>query len=332
LLKHGGRLREAAEQYKIPLSDWIDLSTGINPNGYPIPSIPAALWQRLPEDQDGLITAAQCYYQCTSLLAVAGSQAAIQSLPLLRPQGNVGFIQPSYAEHAHAWKKAGHQVITLEPDTINQYIKQLNVLVLVNPNNPSAQTFTHEQCLSWLTQLNTHNGWLIIDEAFIDATPTLSLSHLMPLKGLIILRSIGKFFGLAGIRSGFVLSEPNILNRLAEHLGPWAVSNPSRFITQQALQDSTWQQTTRKNLTTQSLRLRQLLQQYQLPITGSNALFQWIKTQQAPLIHQQLAQQAVFTRLFTQPSSIRFGLPANELEWTQLETALQKIDYKILSY
>lgn len=325
MLKHGGRLREAAEHYQIPLSDWIDLSTGINPTGYPIPDIPAALWQRLPEDQDGLIATARCYYQSDSLVAVAGSQAAIQSLPLLRPQGKVGFIQPSYAEHAHAWKKAGHHIISLEPDTINQHIKQLNVLVLVNPNNPSAHVFTHEQCLSWLTQLNTHNGWLIIDEAFIDATPELSLSHLAPLKGLIILRSIGKFFGLAGIRSGFVLAEQTLLNKLAEHLGPWTVSNPSRFITQQALQDSSWQQTTRKNISIQSQRLRQLLQQYHLPVTGSNALFQWVKIPQAELIHQQLAQQAVFTRLFTHPSSIRFGLPANELEWTQLKTALQKL-------
>jgi len=325
LLKHGGRLREAAEHYQIPLSDWIDLSTGINPNGYPIPNIPSALWQRLPEDQDDLIATAQRYYQCASLLAVAGSQAAIQSLPLLRPQGKVGFIQPSYAEHAYAWKKAGHHIINLEPDTINQHIKQLNVLVLVNPNNPSAQIFTHEQCLSWLAQLNTHNGWLIIDEAFIDATPELSLSHLAPLKGLIILRSIGKFFGLAGIRSGFVLAEPAILNELAEHLGPWTISNPSRFMTQHALQNTSWQQTTRGNINKQSLRLQQLLQQYQLAITGSNPLFQWIKTQQASHIHQQLAQQAVFTRLFTHPSSIRFGLPANELEWTHLEKALKEL-------
>ncbi len=326
MLKHGGRLREAAEHYHIPLAHWIDLSTGINPNGYPIPDIPAALWQRLPEDQDDLIATAQCYYQCDALLAIAGSQAAIQSLPLLRPQGKVGFIQPSYAEHAYAWKKAGHHIINLEPETINQHIQQLNVLVLINPNNPSAQTFTHEQCLSWLTELNKHNGWLIIDEAFIDATPELSLSYLAPLKGLIILRSIGKFFGLAGIRSGFVLAEQTILNKLAEHLGPWAVSNPSRFITQHALQNSLWQQTTRKNLNIQSQRLRQLLQQYQLPITGSNALFQWVKTPQAAHLHQQLAQHAILTRLFTQPSSIRFGLPANELAWGQLETALQTLD------
>ena len=104
MLKHGGRLLEAAQQYQIPMPEWLDLSTGINPNGYPIPAIPDSIWQRLPEEQDELISAAQQYYQCQSLLAVAGSQAAIQNLPLLRPAGITGIVTPSYAEHAYAWK------------------------------------------------------------------------------------------------------------------------------------------------------------------------------------------------------------------------------------
>ncbi|NOQ13453.1 MAG: threonine-phosphate decarboxylase, partial [Methyloprofundus sp.] len=109
MLKHGGRLLEAAQQYQIPISEWLDLSTGINPNGYPIPDIPHSIWQRLPEEQDGLISAAEQYYQCQSILAVAGSQAALQSLPLLRSVGITGIVMPSYAEHAYAWKKAGHK-------------------------------------------------------------------------------------------------------------------------------------------------------------------------------------------------------------------------------
>jgi len=105
LLKHGGRLLEAAQQYQTPISEWLDLSTGINPNGYPIPTIPDLIWQRLPEEQDRLITVAQEYYQCQSLIAVAGSQSAIQSLPLLRTRGTTGIVKPSYAEHTYAWKK-----------------------------------------------------------------------------------------------------------------------------------------------------------------------------------------------------------------------------------
>lgn len=325
MLKHGGRLLEAAQQYQIPLAQWLDLSTGINPNGYPIPVIPASLWQRLPENQDGLVAAAQHYYQCESLLAVAGSQAAIQSLPLLRQQGTTGIINPSYTEHAYAWEKAGHKVLNIHVTEINQHIDQLDTLVLVNPNNPSAEIFSQKHCLGWLENLNQRQGWLIIDEAFIDSTPTLSLSKLTPLKGLIILRSIGKFFGLAGLRAGFVLAEPTILNPLNELLGPWALSNPSRFVCTRALQDTGWQTETRQRLQQQSLRLNLLLKQYQLTPVGSTQLFQWVLTKHATSIHQRLAEQAVFTRLFSLPASLRFGLPANEAEWKHLESALQFI-------
>ena len=255
MLKHGGRLLEAAQQYQIPQSEWLDLSTGINPNGYPIPEIPHSTWQRLPEEQDGLLSAAKQYYQCQSILAVAGSQAAIQSLPLLRSTGITGIVTPSYAEHAHAWEKAGHTILTMAAHEIDQYISQLDTLVLVNPNNPTADTFSQKQCLNWLENLNQRQGWLIIDEAFIDCTPELSLSKLLPLKGLIILRSIGKFFGLAGLRTGFVLAEAAILNTLNELLGPWPLSNPSRFVCTYALQDKTWQEKAQQQLQRQSQRL-----------------------------------------------------------------------------
>ena len=325
MLKHGGRLLEAAQHYQIPLSVWLDLSTEINPNGYPIPDIPNSIWQRLPEEQDELIIAAQQYYQCQSILAVAGSQAAIQSLPLLKPSGSVGIVTPSYAEHAYAWEKAGHNVITMASHQVDQHIALLDTLILVNPNNPTADIYTEQQCISWLENLNQRQGWLIIDEAFIDCCPELSLSKLTPLKGLIILRSIGKFFGLAGLRAGFVLAKPRVLNNLNELLGPWALSNPSRYVCIHALQNLTWQNQTRLYLQQQSQRLNCLLTQYQLKPTGSTQLFQWVHTEHAGYIHQQLAKQAVFTRLFSQPASLRFGLPANKAEWQHLESALQNV-------
>ncbi len=325
MLKHGGRLLEAVQQYQIPLAKWLDLSTGINPNGYSIPAIPDSIWQRLPEDLDELISAAQQYYQCSDILAVAGSQAAIQSLPLLRPAGTTGIVTASYAEHAYAWKKAGHKILNIPAHEVEQSINQLDTLVLVNPNNPTAQTFTEKQCLSWLKNLNQRKGWLIIDEAFIDCTPELSLSKLAPLEGLIILRSIGKFFGLAGLRAGFVLAEPTILKSLNELLGPWTISNPSRFVCAHALQDKAWQEQTRQQLQQQSQRLNLLLTKFQLSPTGSTQLFQWVQSEHAILTHQQLAKQAVLTRHFNQPASLRFGLPANESGWQHLEYALQQL-------
>lgn len=325
MLKHGGRLLEAAQKYQIPVSDWLDLSTGINPNGYPIPNIPAAIWLRLPENLDDLIGAAQQYYQCRSLLAVAGSQAAIQALPQLRKAGVVGVVAPSYAEHAHAWQKAGHSIVSLSANDIDLHINQLDCLVLVNPNNPSACRFSQEQCFAWLDVLQKKNGWLIVDEAFIDCMPELSLSRYAPLKGLIILRSIGKFFGLAGIRSGFVLAATDILEQLNELLGPWTLSNPTRFVTACALQDRRWQDEMQVQLQQDSERLARLLREYHLIPAGSTPLFQWVIVANAAEIHFLLAKQAVFVRLFIQPASLRFGLPANESEWKHLTSALQAI-------
>ncbi len=251
MLEHGGHLIDAATKYNIPVAQWLDLSTGINPNGWPIPDIPAQCWQRLPETSDALIPTARDYYQCQSILAVAGSQAAIQILPSLRGPSRVGVLVPAYAEHGYSWKKAGHQLIELAADTIDNQIDQLDVLIIINPNNPTAQQFSQQQLLSWHKKLAKRHGWLIVDEAFIDTDPNHSLSR-HTLKGLIILRSIGKFFGLAGIRSGFVITDESLLTALNEKPGPWTISHPSRFITSQALQDRHWQQTARHNLKKQS--------------------------------------------------------------------------------
>lgn len=325
MLEHGGRLLAAATKYAIPVADWIDLSTGINPNGWPVPAIPARCWQRLPEADDGLLAAARHYYQAENLLVVAGSQAAIQTLPLLRPRSKVGVFAPAYAEHAANWQKAGHQLVTVTPDTVAETIPELDVLIIINPNNPSGVSFDKQQLLDWHVQLQSRARWLIVDEAFIDVSPEQSLTSLPVREGLIILRSVGKFFGLAGIRCGFVIAEAQLLNELEEKLGAWPVSHPSRYVATQALLDQDWQQQTRRELPLQSERLRQLLSAYQLKPDGSHALFQWCKTSHAARIHQQLAEFGILTRLFSQPDSLRFGLPKHEAQWQALEQALKKI-------
>ncbi len=324
MLEHGGRLNRAVQQYGIAVADFMDLSTGINPNGWPVPrDLPSDLWSGLPQDDDGLIAVAQDYYQCDSLLAVAGSQAAIQTLPLLRAHSKVGVLSPAYAEHEQAWTKAGHEIVTIDVDRISAQLSQLDVLILINPNNPTGQRFSRQQLLNWHQQLAKSGGWLIVDEAFIDSDSALSLSSHCPREGLIVLRSIGKFFGLAGLRTGFVLAEKRILTALYEQLGPWPIASISRYITQLALADKAWQNNAKVQLKQQSQRLSTLLIRSGLTPSGSSSLFQWIKTKYAEDIHQQLAQQGVLTRLFLQPQSLRFGLPKSEQDWQRLNTVLQ---------
>ncbi len=322
MLEHGGAVRTAAIRYRIPLGEWLDLSTGVNPQGWPVPPIPPAIWQRLPEADDGLETAAAAYYGTPHLLPVAGSQAAIQALPLLRPSGRVGVIHPSYAEHAHAWQRAGHQLEVLPVAELDTAVNRLDVLVLVHPNNPTALRFPLDVLLDWRARLAARGGWLVLDEAFMDATPAESLAGFAHLPGLIVLRSLGKFFGLAGARVGFVLAEAALRERLQEQLGPWAVNGPARWVARQALADQQWQAQTRAGLARSGMRLADLLKRQRLPLADGTALFQWTLIADAEFWQDALAQRGILVRRFADPPGLRFGLPGSEPAWRRLEMAL----------
>ncbi len=325
MLEHGGRLRHAALRCAIAPDDWLDLSTGVNPNGWPVPPVPAAAWSRLPEDDDGLESAAHIYYGAQHLLPVAGSQAAIQALPYLRPRSRVAVIAPGYNEHAHAWRSAGHEVSEVAAERIATEAPKVDVLVIINPNNPTGVSFTPDQLLAWHAQLAARSGWLVVDEAFMDAAPEASLAAHCPRPGLIVLRSLGKFFGLAGVRVGFVLGERELLARLRARLGPWAVNGPARFVATHALMDTTWQHDTRARLVHDSQRLALLLTRYGLAPDGGCAHFQWLRTARAAELHEQLAQRGIFTRLYDQPASLRCGLPGHEQDWIRCERALHEL-------
>jgi cobalamin biosynthetic protein CobC len=304
------------------LEHWLDLSTGINPHSWPVPPIPAAVWRRLPEVNDGLEQAAATYYETHAVLAVAGSQAAIQGLPMLREPSRVGILHPGYAEHAHAWRRHGHRVVLLQQDTIAAAVDRLDVVVVIHPNNPTGAVFELDVLLEWRDKLAQRGGWLIVDEAFMDTTPQHSLAFAAESPGLVILRSLGKFFGLAGVRVGFVLAASTLRQRLQEHLGPWTVNGPGRWIATQALLDQTWQQTMGKTLQRDSIRLAALLDSHRLPVAGGTALFQWVQHDDAAYWHDALARQGILVRQFSDPPSLRFGLPDTEAAWQRLQQAL----------
>lgn len=323
-LPHGGGLLAAARRYGIAPGDWLDLSTGINPRGYRLPRPPSPLWQRLPQDDDGLVDAAAAYFGCETLLPVAGSQAAIQTLPRLRAPGRVALLAPMYAEHAQAWRQAGHAVRELPAEALLA-VTDADVVVLASPNNPTGARFAPDDLLA-LHARRPPGGWLVVDEAFIDATPELSLAGHCPRPGLVVLRSLGKFFGLAGARVGFVLAWPALLERLAATLGPWALAGPSRWAAAHALADRAWIARTRARLVRDSARLAALLTAHGLPPTGGCALFQWVCTARAGALHEALARRGILTRLFETPPSLRFGLPGPAADWRRLDQALAAAD------
>jgi len=314
-IKHGGNLREAAQYYQIPLADWIDLSTGINPNGWQPPEIPAYVWQRLPEENDGLLEAAQAYYGTQHLLAMAGSQAAIQSLPYCRTRSRVGIVSPAYAEYDYCWRKAGHEVIAIKRNEVERYLKDLDVLIVINPNNPDTYLHRCETLLGWQQQLAQRGGWLIVDEAFMDSTPEHSLLryNVDHFPNLIVLRSLGKFFGLAGLRLGFLVAQPIILKQVEQLQGTWPISHPSRWLGKKALLDTQWQTDTRQQLAIHSQQLQQQLQQRLSRSIPCTHLFCYLimQNQEAKQLQKELAKQGIWIRYFAQPQALRIGLPKN---------------------
>lgn len=325
MLEHGGKLLEAAQRYGIAPDDWLDLSTGINPHGYPVPDMPPHAWLRLPQVNDGLAEAACACYRSPHALPTAGSQAALQTLPWLRPPGQVALLETSYAEHRHAWQHGGHRVHAVSAEALPGAADWADVVVVCNPNNPTGHRFGPAQLLDMHERLSARKGWLVVDEAFMDATPEHSLAALANRPGLIVLRSLGKFFGLAGARVGFVLAWPALLRQLEAALGPWPISGPARYVARAALLDVAWQQATRARLRHETACLHALLERHGLQPDGGSALFQWVATAQAERIHLQLARQGILTRRFGSPPSLRFGLPGIEPEWARLEQALRAL-------
>ena len=319
-LEHGGRLELAVREYEIPREAWTDLSTGISPSSWPVPTVPGSVWQRLPEEDGALESAAADYYGCeiTALLPVPGSQYALQYAPGLLPVGRVAMPQRGYTEHRCAWAAAGHRVVEYTDWTTLQALlsaEEVDHVLLINPNNPSAEQVSREHLESLHRRLQSAGGFLVVDEAFADVRPEVSLASLCPAPGLIVYRSVGKFFGLAGIRLGFLLAEAPLCRKLQAQMPPWSLSHPARWIGEAALADRRWQLDQRTRLVRASQAWFALLQgaipdlefkATALFVTGAG---DW---HHCDRLYRALARRAVLARLFEDIAGqgmLRFGLP-----------------------
>ncbi len=325
MLEHGGRLRAAARQHDIPLADWLDLSTGINPDTYPIPPLDPACWNRLPEDDDGLDEAAAHYYGNDRLLALPGSQAGIMGLPRLFAPQTIACLAPIYEEHPHAWQLAGHKLRRL-PSLARALDAATPLVLLCNPNNPTAAQTPRQAVLDAADRLGRRGGWLIVDEAFADAEPgdsVVALAGGEAAPNLLVLRSLGKFFGLAGARVGFLFGAREKLGAIRETLGPWPLTHPSRVVARQALLDAAWHDAARRQLAASSRRLAALL--VPLGEVARTALFCTVRCERPAALNdlaEHFARRAILVRRFDAHGLLRFGLPGGQGEWMRLQAAL----------
>lgn len=322
---HGGDLAAAERRWGRPALGWLDLSTGINPHPYPLPAIAPALWTRLPgaDDEAALTSAARHRYgagTAAGIVAAPGSQALIQALPRLRSPGPVAILAPTYAEHARAWNAAGHAVATIaDPAAADP----AGVLVVVNPNNPTGRRFAPADLAGLAARFAQAGGLLVVDEAFADPHPELSVIPTLP-AATIVLRSFGKFHGLAGLRLGFaVTAEAGLAEGLRRGFGPWAVSGPALAIGAAALGDDSWAEATRARLAADQARLVGLLTAAGLEPVGGTPLFTLVSHPEAARLWERLGQAGILVRAFDfQPDWLRIGLPGDEAGFERLARAL----------
>lgn len=340
LPEHGGRLRAAAQRWGIPPEQWLDLSTGISPVPWPVPAIPAEVWQRLPEPEDGLEEIIRIWAgapERACCVPVAGSQAAIMALPAVRARkhgfGRVAVPMPGYREHGHAWRRAGFDVVVIPEQATMQaelaWLDSVDVVVWIQPNNPTGKLMDPARLRFWHERLRERDGWLVLDQAFIEGEPGFGLDPWAGAPGLIVLRSLGKFFGLAGLRAGAVLADPGLVREMSNELGPWTVSGPARYLMARALQDRAWQVEARASLRTARLRMDGLLRQYGMSSPTGTLLFRTVQHPRAAGIADQLACRGILVRRFDAPAALRFGLPPDETGWQRLEGALSELTYLI---
>lgn len=313
-MQHGGNIAEASRHYGIAEGNWLDLSTGISPFAYPVGKIPKASWCNLPYGTEGLLAAASGYYGAPSdCLAIApGSQALISFLPqLFAGEKEVEILTPTYSEHATSWQNSGFQIKDKAP-----------ILVVVNPNNPDGRVILPNDLL----ELAKNRKWLIVDEAFADVMPEISVaSYVENYPNIIVLRSFGKFFGLAGLRLGVLIGAPSIVSKVREMLGLWVVSGPAIYVATKAFNDKAWIVKTRKKLRNCRIELDHILDNAGFKVIGGCDLFRLVETKNAAEWHEYMARNGVLVRKFDYNSSwLRLGL-ASVVEMQQcLSKALSK--------
>lgn len=332
-IRHGGNLGKARLMFPDAPEPWIDLSTGINPHSYPHSPIPASAFARLPEPDaaEALKRLAATHFGAPSAAHITLSPGTQMLMPLLaqialfRGAKSGAVLSPAYAEHARTARMAGLNVT--EVDNLGD-LSASAYAVVVNPNNPDGRVTDRDALLSLAHSMRRKNGLLVVDEAFVEAGGTESLADAADHDALVVLRSFGKFYGMAGVRLGFAIAHPDTAAALEARLGPWAVSGPALHIATEALADEEWRSSMRLQLTKEARRMNDLLKKVGLEIAGGTSLFTLVRDKRAAALFGHLGQRGILVRIFDErPNDMRFGLPGSEAEWQRLEVALLSFDH-----
>jgi cobalamin biosynthesis protein CobC len=325
-LPHGGDLDAARRLFPGAPEPFVDLSTGINPNPYPLPRLSADLFARLPgaDAARALAAIAARAYGAPSaahVVAAPGTQILLPLVAALAPPGSAAVLTPTYAELARAAALAGHSVTAVR--NIGD-IGDASLVMAANPNNPDGPLHGTHALLALAQKLRPRGGVLVVDEAFMDVgPPEASLAGEVSGGNIVVLRSFGKIFGLAGIRLGFALAAPALAARLSADLGPWAVSGPALAVGAKALADAAWIERARSRLAKSARRLDAILIGAGLEIVGGTSLFRLAWTPAANALFHHLGRAGIFARTFAENENwLRFGVPGSAQAWRRLQACM----------
>ena len=326
LAYHGGGLAAARQRFPLAPEPWLDLSTGVNARPYPCAGVSKEAFARLPEAETiaALESAAARFFGLGSgaeCIAAPGTQSLIQLLPRLFPARKIRVLGFSYAEHGRVWAANGAGVAVAQ--NLDE-LAQGDVAVIVNPNNPDGRLVPLDDLLSLARKMAARQKTLVVDEAFIDFLPQEnSLAPHLPLPGVVVLRSFGKTFGLAGLRLGFALCEPQMAALLRGNLGPWAVSGAAVEIGARAYGDARWLADSAARLEDDGAKLDAILARAGFEMIGGTPLFRLARHARAGDIFERLGAAGILTRPFGErPDWLRFGVPPGDADFQRLGKAL----------
>ncbi|MBB2188397.1 threonine-phosphate decarboxylase [Gluconacetobacter azotocaptans] len=326
---HGGQVRAIMRHFPDAPRPFIDLSTGINPQTYPLAMPSLQTLARLPEtdEEDDLREAAAAAYGAADPDMVAtgpGSQSLISLLPRIVTASSACILGPTYSGHATAWQQSGMAVrnVVDPDDLVRQSAEPGTVCIVCNPNNPDGRILSAAILRDLADRCASHGNHLVVDEAFADFDGE-SLIPALPHPGLIVLRSFGKTYGLPGVRLGFLLASPETAERTRNLIGAWPVGSLALAAGRQALRDARWLDRARLAASRAKDRLTGLLEAAGLRHEGHARLFTLLRTDDAPELWAHLCRHGIATRRFSaQPDALRLGLPGDEQAWVRLDHAL----------
>ncbi len=322
--RHGGRLQEAAAAFPHAPRPWLDLSTGINPEPWRGARANWADLSRLPdplqiEQLEGVAAEAFGVSGPQRVLATSGADTALRLLPDCLVARDVAIVSPTYGGHENAWRLAQRAVLTVTP--AQAFETSVEALVVVNPNNPDGRSLDPTALSALALERSRRGQWTIVDESFVELSPHLSVAH-EEVERLIVLRSFGKFYGLPGVRLGFVIADTALVNGLRARQGDWPVCADAIALGLGAYRDEEWRARTLKRLDRDARALDALLAAHGIAVIGGTDLFRLISTPRAGAIFRGLCERGVLTRPFeAAPNQLRIGVPGPD-GLARLATAL----------